>query len=328
MIIGISSTGTDQPTARILPARGNLVTYDVTVVPEGSGIRLPDSVQVPSITFLRNSGENSLQVYPVVGGTIDGQPIYTLGVSSSVVMWSLSPIDWVTLSTSAIVFLPPAFTSFTIPGQSTALEIGDEFPSGSYTFTWSTSNSSNVAVNSVGITDTTAGSPIASGLANDGTEDITLSSIVNTVPAAQVWTIHATNTQSATLSRTFSIGWYYRVHAGNASAATLDSAGVLALELDPFKSVPQGDYVITSGFNYKFIAYPEAMGDIIQIVDPSVGFPIAMATADDDAAYSNVMAEGLSYALVSVINTFGVDVTYRVLRTQNPIGGALTMRVF
>jgi hypothetical protein len=52
-----------------------------------------------------------------------------------------------------------------------------------------------------------------------------------------------------------------------------------------------------------------------------------MATVADDPAYSNVDGGGTSYALVSVTNVNGVTTNYRVYRTANSLGGAITLIV-
>jgi len=328
----ITASGTDQATAAPIVAEGQIFTVDVLHVPSGSGVRLHQDAYNFAACLVRNSGLNTLLVYPPPNGTIDRvttpKAVFSEGLLE---LWAFSRLDWVSIQSGSAPpsYLVPAFTSFAISGQPTALEIGDSVSAGSHDFTWSTSNSVNVEVNSVGITDTTASIVLASGLSNDGSEAITLSAITNTVPATQTWTINAIDTHATTFSRTFSVNWYERIYAGDSASATLNSAGVLALELNPLKSSQFGDYAVTLGTNYKYIAYPDSMGDISSIVDPQVGQPISMATVLDDASYSHVMqgGNGLSYALVTVTNTFGVAVSYRVLRTENIIGGALVMRV-
>jgi hypothetical protein len=51
-----------------------------------------------------------------------------------------------------------------------------------------------------------------------------------------------------------------------------------------------------------------------------------MADSTDDAFYINV-ENGWYYGLVSVTNAQGVTEDYRVYRTRNKVGGAITIRV-
>jgi hypothetical protein len=221
-------------------------------------------------------------------------------------------------------YAAPAFTAFAISGQATTLEVGASVTAGSHTFTWATSNSANVKPNSITITDSTGSVVLASGLANTGSDAITLSAITHDAPSAQVWTITGINTQGQTFSRQFTVVWDYRLYWGDSASTTLDSAGVAGLANSVLQAGPAGTFAITSGVNYKYFAYPDAMGDIASVVDPSTGFPIALELA---TPYDNFMPSGIGYDLVSVTNTLSVAANYRVLRTQYPIGGALTMKV-
>ncbi len=325
-IIGIGGTGYNQQTALILPAGGNLVTHDVTVVPEGSGLRLPDSVQVPSITFLRNSGQNSLIVYPVIGGTIDGLPSYTLFRDSMVAIWALSNIDWVTLSVNPTVFTPPSFTSFGISGQGTTLEVGATIAEGSKTFTWSTFNPTAINANSIAIDDTTESVNLATGLEDDSSEVISIDAITNILPASHVWTISGINKQNDAFSLTFTVVWLWRVYAGTSANLTLTGNQIKALaDSNSLQAGFAGTYNFSSG-NYKYFCYPDSMGSVSHFIDANTGFPISMATSVDDPAYSNT-SNGWNYYLVSVTNVNGIATQYRTYRTQYPLGGALSVRI-
>jgi hypothetical protein len=330
----IAAAGADQASATQIPSAGDIVCYSTNAVPEGAGLRLPNYTNNSSAIAISNDDVNDLLVYPIPGGTIDKMPAdipYSISAGLWISFWSFSPLDWLTIGgtstptpTPTPTYLAPAFTAFAISGQATPIEVGDSVASGNHTFTWATSNSSNVQTNSISIADTTHSTTLATGLANDGSEVVSLpSAVTNTSPATNVWTIDGINTHSTHFSRTTSVVWQYRVHAGDSANATLTGAQILALALNPLKASPPGDYVIT-GTNYKYLAYPDSMGDISAIVDPSTGFPIALAQA---SPYTNTTASGLTYALVSVTNSFGVVVNYRVFRTLFTIGGSLTFRV-
>ncbi len=222
----------------------------------------------------------------------------------------------------------PAFTAFSITGQSTSIEVGATIAAGSKTFTWTTSNSESILPNSISITDSTASVVLASGLANDETEDIVIDAITNTIATTQDWTIAALNNSSISFSRTFIVSWLWRIYAGTNAAETLTANQIKALA--DFSSLKQGfpgDYtVIGASAVYYYFCYPDEMGSVSTFFDGNTGFAISMATVADNAAYSNT-ANGWSYAIVSVTNAQSVATNYRVYRTQYPFSGTLLMRI-
>lgn len=98
-----------------------------------------------------------------------------------------------------VVYQAPTFSSFVINGIPALSEVGDPASfSGNKTFTWSTTNSSNVQANTITIRDVTNGNTIlGTGLANDGVETLPLSTVIsNTTPITHTWSINGTNTES------------------------------------------------------------------------------------------------------------------------------------
>lgn len=218
----------------------------------------------------------------------------------------------------------PAFTAFGITGQSTPIEVGATIAAGNKTFTWSTSNSANVAANSISIVDTTAGTTLATGLANDGTQVISISAITNNVPATQVWTINGTNTHAGAFSRTYTVNWYWRVYAGTNAAVTVTANQIKALtDASGLRADFPGSYPIASAAGYKYFCFPDSMGDVTLFFDSNGNFPWDMATVSDNAAYSNHQATGgdYYYAIVSVTNAQSVATNYRVYRSTNTFSG-------
>jgi hypothetical protein len=224
-------------------------------------------------------------------------------------------------------FAAPAFTAFALSGQASPLEVGATLSGTSRTFTWTTSNSANVKPNTVSITDTTASTPLATGLANTGADTLSFSDITNNAPATQTWTIAATNTQLASFSRTYSVPWQWRVYAGTNSNGTLTANQIKALsDSSALQAGFAGTYSYASATGYKYFCYPDSMGSVSSFVDANTAFPVSMATSSDDAAYSNT-ASGWSYAIVSVTNANSVTTNYRVYRTQFSFSGTFSMRV-
>ncbi len=209
-----------------------------------------------------------------------------------------------------------SFTAFGITGQTTPIEVGATIAAGSKTFTWSTSNNALVAANSISIVDTTAATTLASGLANDGTEAITIGAITLILPGSQVWTINGTNTGGGTFSRTYTVNWLWRVYAGDSSNATLTANQIKALSASSaLQSGFTGTYSISPSSDYSYFCYPDSLGSVSFFRDGVTSQPIGMATSADNAAYSNT-ANGFSYAIVSVTNAQSVATNYRVYRTR------------
>ncbi len=227
-----------------------------------------------------------------------------------------------------ITYLSPAFSSFNMSGQSQSLECGDSV-TGTKTFTWGTTNSGNVQANSVVIQDVTGGTNLATGLANDGTEAVAIVTATRTSPGSYSWRAQATNTNSVVFSTgNFTVNWYFRGYAGTSANATLTEAQIEALALNALQASFATTYIMAAG-DYKYFSWPDSFGSPTAATgfkDTSTGFPVSMADAADNAAYSNVQ-NGWNYALVSVTNTLGVTVNYRVYRSKNLLGGSINVQV-
>lgn len=221
----------------------------------------------------------------------------------------------------------PAFTSLAITGYASPLEVGATIPT-NVTFTWSTSNSGNVQPNTVDLLDVTGAYTIASGLANDGSEAVTLAAPVQLVLAGSYqFRVQATNTQLASFNRTLTMEWRWRLFAGTNAAPTITGPQIGALTVSALPTGYAGTYATPAG-GYKYICWANAAGGQINSVkDQLTGFDVPMASVLDDPAYSNVDGGGFSYALVSYTNVFGVTTNYRVYRTKNSLGGAVTLVV-
>lgn len=131
-----------------------------------------------------------------VGGLPQGSNIFGLGVDEI-------------LERILVPYQNPNFTSFSIQGQGTVLEVGDAF-GGIKNFLWNTSNSGNVQTNSVSIIDVTSSTTLASGLSNDGVQAIDIGTFNITAPFTQSYRASAINTQGTPFnSNLFSIQFLY-----------------------------------------------------------------------------------------------------------------------
>jgi hypothetical protein len=126
----------------------------------------------------------------------------------------------------------PAFTAFSRTNLSTTYELGQLVTGGSQTFTWSTSNSSNVSANTISITQNFAPSTtlVLNG-ANAGTTAITLSNTYSsgTQITTTLYTISGKNTSGTTFTSTISRSWLPRIYYGTSSTTPLVAANITVL---------------------------------------------------------------------------------------------------
>lgn len=198
----------------------------------------------------------------------------------------------------------PTFTNFSISGMTTTLEVGDSISAGDYTFSWNTTNSSNINPSSVEVADNITGQILGTGLVNDGSELLTITgAITKTSPILHSWSVKATNTQGIEFTRTTSASWKWRVYHGSSNSEVLDAAGVQALTENSLQSNFSGNKTFSNDIEYKWMAYPTSMGLKTNFFDQATGFGVAMETA---------------YTL-SITNAFGVATDYYVHRTVNKL---------
>jgi hypothetical protein len=218
-------------------------------------------------------------------------------------------------------FQAPSFSSFAMSGQATPVEVGTTI-SGSKTFTWASTNAGNVAAGSVHIND--GATVLASGLGASGPTTAGITSTQLTAPGSHSWSIAGLDMQGGSLSRNFTVSWYWRIYYGAAAAATLNEAAIEALT-GQLAASGFGTFAMPSS-NYKYLCYPATLAAASSFTDTLTSLPVDMADATDDAAYSNT-ANGFSYALVSVTNTLGITTNYRVYRTKYQLGSSINIGV-
>lgn len=205
----------------------------------------------------------------------------------------------------------PAFTSFSMSGQTTPLEVGASVAGGAHTFTWATSNSSNVNTNSISIIDVTGGNAtLASSLANTGSTSISLSSVTKVTATTHQWKIQATSTQSATISSTYTVTWQWKRFYGESTNTSLIATEIQALRIGGLASGFAGTYSFSAG-GYKYLAYPTAFGTATSFKDQSTNLDVPFQTVQ----------------VVSITNVNGITTNYNVHRTTNVLGSAINIVV-
>ena len=202
----------------------------------------------------------------------------------------------------------PAFSSFGF-SQTSPIEVGITI-SGTKTFTWGTTNSGNVSPNTLVIRDVTGAADLATGLANDGTESLGIGTVQKTSAASHVWRITGTNTQSDTFTRDQTVTWQWKRFYGESVTTPLDESGIEGLRVGGLASSFAGTYSFSAG-GYKYLCYPTVFGTATSFKDASTNLDIPF-----EAPYT-----------VSVTNTLGQTTDYRVHRTTNILGSALSIVV-
>lgn len=204
----------------------------------------------------------------------------------------------------------PAFTAFAISGQTTTLEVGQNIPAGTKTFTWSTSNGANIKPDTIKILDVTNSTTLVDLSANDGTESIAVPEYVKNTATSHTWRIEAKATSEATISRNFAVNWQWKVYYGESALGSLVESDVEALRVGTLKSSPNGTYNMLGG-GYKWICYPTAMGLKTTFKDVDTNFDVAMNPVET----------------VSITNQYGVTTDYYCHRTYNVLGGGINIGV-
>lgn len=204
----------------------------------------------------------------------------------------------------------PTFSAFAMTGV-TDVEVGTDV-SGNKTFTWTTTNPTNVTANSISITDVTGGPTIIeSGLADTGSK-VHNFSVAFTRDDAGIYrfTISATNSQSVTFTKNLDINFYWKVYYGESASTSLDEAGIEALRVGGLQSGFAGTYAFAAT-NYKYLCYPAVMGAATSFKDSETGLDVPFEAA----------------STVSVTNAQGVTTDYYVYRSTNILGAAINIIV-
>jgi hypothetical protein len=169
-------------------------------------------------------------------------------------------------------YATPAFTSFSIAGQATTIEVGTPITTNKV-FNWSTSNSFNVQPNTVDIRDITLAVLIASGLANDGTEAIVIAPISNILPMSHSWRAEAVDTQATPfVSSPFTITSCYYEFYGPTAINSVNSAQVRALPSNRPACAGTSFNLLTGTVEKIFEIAMPATKTLVSVFDATAGF--------------------------------------------------------
>ena len=204
----------------------------------------------------------------------------------------------------------PAFSLFNITGLTNPLEVGDTITANP-TFTWATTNSSNINTNTISITDVTGGNMVlVNNIANDGTKSVTLASIQKTTATSHQFKIAATSTQNTTFNKTLTVNWQWKRFYGENTNTSLTETDIKALRINGLSTGFVGTYSFNGG-GYKYICYPSNFGTATTFKDQSTNLTVPFD----------------SVTTVSVTNGYGITTTYNVHKSANIMGSAITVIV-
>jgi len=213
--------------------------------------------------------------------------------------------------------VPPAFTSFSIQGLPSVLEVGDKILAGPRTFSWSYNAYKKVTLkpDTTKIEDVSGSVVYASDISNTSptTKDIP-ADISRTTIGGNTWKISTQTSLNNVISSNFSVNWKAYSFFGISNSQVLSATEILALSNKRFQDGFVGNYTFPAG-GYKWICYPKSFGNanVSKFKDVGTGFGVAIDPA--------------SPITVSVTNSFGVTMDYLCYRTMNVLNGSITISI-
>jgi len=221
----------------------------------------------------------------------------------------------------------PALSSLGITGQGPTVEVGYTVPSGAKTFTWSRSNAGNIEANSGVITDTTAGTTLATGVpiksATSDSVALPLSIQKTSGGATHKWQIAGTNSQGGSLpTSAYTITWKWKWFWGTNASLTIGVGDITSLGSSALSTSSSGSNTWAAG-DYKYLVMPSSFPEPSTIKDSATNLGIGMAGVAEGYTLG---AGTYKYSTVTtaVPNAYGVLTTYRIYRTKNALGGAVS----
>ena len=167
-----------------------------------------------------------------------------------------------------VAYDTPYFSSFQITGVSSPQEANYTYAAGDYTFVWTIANDSNIEADSISIRDVTGNSTLASSLANDGSQVITLSEIVlNSHGDSQTYRISCVSDRGVTFTRDFTVVSYLPKYYGvGADGLTYNQIDRLTKSVAAESSSNTINFPIIDDEKI-YYAYPKSWGAMTSILD-------------------------------------------------------------
>jgi len=226
----------------------------------------------------------------------------------------------------------PSFSSFTLNGISTVQEIGASIGQ-NQTFTWGYNNSGNIstASNAIALSNYIGTYlPATFGVPKTTTSQaVSFNSVItSSTPGDTVgFTVTGLNTKNTTFSRNYVMGFYGRVIWGTHASPVINTgqaAALTASQNDLTKNMTNstGNDIVGSRLTFN----PSGSEYSYLLIPTGVQMPNDIRNSTlSSIANSFDMYQNLSGQTDIVINTAtGINVTYKVFRSQNASSGAST----
>jgi hypothetical protein len=202
------------------------------------------------------------------------------------------------LDTLLYPFQTPSFSAFALTGVSSPVEVGMTY-TGNKVATWNITNSTNVTDNTLSISCQTNGT-LTSNASITSPLSIAVGTIQKTTATSNTWTIHATDTQSTSFTRAFTVNWQWRRYWGDYASSSISD--VTLLSSNSLGSGYAGTYTFSNATpTYKYFCWPTAFGTPTSF--KLGGFDVAMEAP----------------VTLSVTNSYFVTTNYNIFRTTNQL---------
>jgi len=197
-------------------------------------------------------------------------------------------------------YVNPAFSSFSISGQSTTVEVGTTL-SGSKTFIWGITLNSG-AVSLIDLFDVTAASTLLSNTANDGSQAQTITTVqLNSNGSTQAWrgVLHDTNVIQNINSSTFTVTSRFLRFFGATASSPANSAAVRAISAGTFHTGATTFTLATGNTLTKFVV----------ALPPGVTISTVI---DVDALGADITSQYVLTGTVNVLDAGGTNRAYNI----------------
>ena len=174
---------------------------------------------------------------------------------------TLNRVGLADVTISFVPYARPAFTEFAIDGQSTSVTAGTTL-TGSQTFTWTLTNTSNVTGN---LTISQAGSPLSTTVpaTASGSQALTITDVTLNAGEQVMFTISGVDSETNAFSRNFVIRapspheFFYHGLSQVSDGATVDTGTLQSTE------------IVSSGQTFNFSVGPGNVDDYLHLLVPS-----------------------------------------------------------
>jgi hypothetical protein len=304
-ITGATKTKITYDADGLVTAGADATTADIAASTDKNYVTDAEAVVIGN-TSNTNTGDETytnVEEVPVTIGGINAGDDFATPVSNSD-MWTnlLYP------------YQVPSFSAFGFDGWVSSLEVGASTAT-SMDATWTIVNDDNVVANSIKVENITVPEVLVTGADIVSPEAVTGAAVTKTTsPASNVWKITGTNNATPTpadFTKTYTIGWYWKVMMGTDAATSINGATAYALsDYNAIRSSFAGTYTFSAN-NYKYLCWPVSMGTANSFKELIGGFAVPMQAP----------------ITTPVTNINGIEEDYYVYRTSFPQIAAISIIV-